>query len=109
MIGSGSFGHVFSCKNVKSGKVFALKKFKKKYANKKQAFDEREVKVLLRISSKADPCPYLLKAEKIEYENRKLYIIFEKMDMNLSDYIKKRGRKGLVRLDEQNEIKTIMR
>ena len=35
MIGSGSFGHVYDCKHLKSGQLFAMKKFKKKYSNKK--------------------------------------------------------------------------
>jgi serine/threonine protein kinase len=50
----------------------------------------------------------LLKAEKIEYENRKLFIVFEKMELNMSDWIKKKGQKGMVKLDEE-EIKTVMR
>jgi renal tumor antigen len=51
----------------------------------------------------------VLKAERIEYENRKLYLIFEKMDMSLTEYIKKKSRKGLVKLDEKTEIRVIQR
>ena len=54
-------------------------------------------------------CPYVMKAERIEYENRRLYMILEKMDMSLTQWIKKKGRKGMVRLDEQREIRTIMK
>jgi serine/threonine protein kinase len=43
MIGSGSFGHVYACKHVKSGKEYAVKKFKNKYNNKKKAFELREI------------------------------------------------------------------
>jgi len=50
-----------------------------------------------------------MKAEKIEFENRRLYLVFERMDMSLTQYIRKRGRKGLVKLDEDTEIKTIMK
>lgn len=50
-----------------------------------------------------------MKAERIEYENRRLYIVFEMMDMSLTQYIRKRGRRGAYRLDEQNEIRIIMK
>jgi hypothetical protein len=50
-----------------------------------------------------------MKAERIEFENRRLYLVFEKMDLSLTQYIRKRGRKGLVRLEEDNEIRTIMK
>jgi len=43
MIGSGSFGHVYKCKHVKSGKEYAVKKFKNKFATKKKAFEQREM------------------------------------------------------------------
>ena len=39
MIGAGSFGHVYDGKHVKSGKVFAVKRFKNKYNSKKKAFE----------------------------------------------------------------------
>ena len=50
-----------------------------------------------------------MKAERREYENRTLYIIFEMMDMSLTQYIKKRGRRGVNRLDEHSEVKVIMK
>jgi serine/threonine protein kinase len=50
-----------------------------------------------------------MKAERIEYDNRRLYLVFECMDMSLTQYIKKRGRKGLIKLDEKHEILTIMK
>jgi len=43
LIGAGSFGHVHKCKHVKTGKEFAVKKFKNKYQTKKKAFDQREI------------------------------------------------------------------
>ena len=52
-------------------------------------------------------CPYVMKAERIEFENRRLYLVFELMDMSLTQFIRKRGRKGLLKLDEDHEIKTI--
>ena len=53
-------------------------------------------------------CPYVMKAERIEFENRRLYLILERMDMSLTQYIKKKSKKGL-RLDESREIRTIMK
>jgi len=44
-------------------------------------------------------CPYVMKAERIEYENRRLYLVLEKMDMSLTQYIKKKSKKAL-RIDE---------
>jgi serine/threonine protein kinase len=50
-------------------------------------------------------CPYVLKAERIEYENRRLFIVFEKMEMNLQEYIKKSKKQGM----HETEIATIMK
>ena len=38
-IGEGSFGHVYEAKHNRTGKIFAIKKFKNKYQNKKKAFE----------------------------------------------------------------------
>jgi serine/threonine protein kinase len=112
MIGSGSFGHVYKCRHVKTGKEYAVKKFKNKYPTKKKAFDQREIQVLQRFDqvekrNRDAHCPYVMKAERIEFENRRLYLVFELMDMSLTQFIRKRGRKGLLKLDEEHEIKTI--
>ena len=50
-----------------------------------------------------------MRAERIEYENRKLYIVFEKMDMTLTQFIRKKGKKGAYKLSEDFEIKVIMK
>ena len=39
IIGGGSFGHVYKCRNIKTGKVYAVKQFKTKFNTKKKAFD----------------------------------------------------------------------
>lgn len=52
-------------------------------------------------------CPYVLKAERIEYENRKLYIVFEKMEMNLQEYIKKKRKNPTT--GERHDINQIMK
>ena len=50
-----------------------------------------------------------MKAERIEFENRKLYIVFKQMDMSLTQFIKKKGKKGLMQLNENGEIKVLMK
>lgn len=54
-------------------------------------------------------CPFVMKAEQIELENRRLYIVFERMDLSLTQWIKKKGRKGMVKLNEDSEIRVIMK
>lgn len=54
-------------------------------------------------------CPFVMKADRIEYENKRLYLVFENMEMTLTQYIKKKGQKGRFRLSEDNEIKIIMK
>ena len=111
MVGSGSFGHVYQCTHVKTGEKFALKNFKKRFTSQKEAYALREIKLLKRMDEKAREgiiCPYVLGSERIEYENRKLYVVFQMMENNLSDWIKRKGKKGMVRLDEDAEIKVIM-
>jgi serine/threonine protein kinase len=43
LIGSGSFGHVYKCRHLKTGKFYAIKKFKNKFQTKKKAFEQREI------------------------------------------------------------------
>jgi hypothetical protein len=50
-----------------------------------------------------------MKADHIDFDNRKLYVFFQPMDMNLTQFIKKRFKRGKGRLDETNEIKVITR
>ena len=59
-----------------------MKRFKNKFQNKKKAFEQREIQILQRFDEiekkhKGAHCPYVMKAERIEFENRKLYIVFE--------------------------------
>jgi serine/threonine protein kinase len=85
LVGSGSFGHVYRCRSVKNGKYYAIKKFKNKYPTKKKAFEQREIQILQRFDqNKRTHCPYIMKAERIEYDNQRLYLVFECMDMSLT-------------------------
>lgn len=51
-------------------------------------------------------CPYIMKSEKIELEMRKLYILFEKMDMSMSQFIKKKSNTSM---SENKIIKPMMK
>lgn len=54
-------------------------------------------------------CPFVMKAERIELENRRLYIVFERMDLSLTQWIKKKSRSGFNKLNEDSEIRVIMK
>ena len=101
IIGEGSFGHVYEAKHNRTGKIVAIKKFKNKYQNKKKAFEQREIQILKKFDEKerkyrgrqgnmssmtpiTGHCPFVMKADRIELDNRRLFIVFERMDMSLT-------------------------
>jgi serine/threonine protein kinase len=43
LIGSGSFGNVYRCRHIQTGKYYAIKEFKTKFTNRKRAFEMREI------------------------------------------------------------------
>lgn len=111
-IGSGSFGYVYKCRYVPTGKFVAVKVFKVKYSSKAKAFENKEVKILHKFQTaeekrKGSHSPYVMKAIDIIYENGKLHIVFELMELNLTQFIRKRKSESLKRFDEQMEIKVI--
>ena len=79
---------MFRCKHLKTGKYYACKVFKTKFNNKKKALENREIKILQRFDShimnKGVHCPFVMKAEKIEFIDRTLYVFFELMEMSLT-------------------------
>lgn len=96
LIGSGSFGQVFRCRHIKTGKRYAIKEFKNKFSNRKKAFETREIQILMKLEEasqkKGYHCPFILKAEQIEFENKRVYAVFELMDMSLTQYLRKRSK-----------------
>ena len=54
-------------------------------------------------------CPFVMRAERIEFDNKRLYLVQELMDETLTQFIKRKGRKRTVQLSEDDEIKIIMR
>jgi hypothetical protein len=54
-------------------------------------------------------CPFIMKAEKIEFENKRLYVVLELMEMTLTQFLRKRLKSPNPKLDEQTEIRVIMK
>jgi len=54
-------------------------------------------------------CPYVMKAERIAFENKRLYLLFPLMEMSLTQFIRKKAKQEHVELDEQDEIRVIMK
>ena len=95
-----------------TGRFVAVKVFKVKYASKAKAYENKEVKILRKFQSaeekkKGSHSPYVMKAIDIIYENGKLHIVFELMELNLTQFIRKRKSESLKRFDEGLEIKVI--
>jgi serine/threonine protein kinase len=113
LIGSGSFGHVYRCKHIKTGKRYAIKEFKNKFSNRKKAFEMREIQILQKIEecskAKGSHCPFILKADRIEFENKRAYAVFELMDMSLTQFLRKRSKAAIPKLDESSEIRVLMK
>ena len=113
LIGSGSFGKVYRCRHIKTGKLYAIKEFKHKYNSRKKAMECKEIQIMAKFdqAEKVNKyhCPYILKAETVEYDNRKLYAIFELMEMSLTQFLRKRAKMAKPMLDENTEVKVIMK
>jgi len=54
-------------------------------------------------------CPFVMKAEAIEYDNKRLYIVFELMEMTLTQFMRKRLKQNKPQLDEKTEILVLMK
>lgn len=73
----------------------------------------REIQILLRLEqaskAKGYHCPFILKAEHIEFENKRAYAIFELMEMSLTQFLRKRLKSNNPKLDENTEIRVLMK
>ena len=68
--------------------MYAIKEFKNKYPSKKKAFECKEIQILLTMEEYTQKtgrfCPYIMKADAIHFENKKVYAVFELMEMSLT-------------------------
>ena len=42
-MGSGTFGNVYRCVDLKTGEIVAIKKLKREYNSQEEAFNQREI------------------------------------------------------------------
>lgn len=99
VIGEGSFGKVYKCKNIETGQYVAIKKFK--HDNDYQLANNswyRELKTIKKLSH-----PNIVQyIESFQKDNRG-YIVYDYVDRNLYEYLKERSNGLDVKL-----IKSIM-
>ena len=105
-VGSGTFGAVYKCLDITNEEIVAIKKMKKVYDNAEDAYNLREVKVLKQLSEIKHP--NIVQVKKIQFENGTLFIVFEHLDMNLTEFMKEKARKEGRKLTEE-EIRIIMK
>ncbi|CAL9210749.1 unnamed protein product [Musa hybrid cultivar] len=86
-VGDGTFGTVWQAINKQSGEVVAIKKMKIKYYSWEECLNLREVKSLRRLNH-----PNIIKLKEVIRENDTLYLVFEYMECNLYQLMKKRGK-----------------
>mmetsp|Transcript_16233 Transcript_16233/g.49118 ORF Transcript_16233/g.49118 Transcript_16233/m.49118 type:complete len:526 (+) Transcript_16233:167-1744(+) len=86
-LGDGTYGSVLKAVNRQTGDVVAVKKMKKKFYNWEECMQLREVKSLKKLSH-----PNIIKLKEVIRENDELFFVFEFMEMNLYEVMKKRER-----------------
>ncbi|XP_010686850.2 cyclin-dependent kinase F-4 [Beta vulgaris subsp. vulgaris] len=97
-VGEGTFGSVWSAINKQTGEVVAIKQMKnKKYHSWEECINLTEVKSLLKMSSH----PNIVKLREVIREHDILYLVFEYMECNLYQLIRKRG----TRLFSEDEVR----
>jgi len=105
-IGSGTFGSVYKCVDIKTDEVVAIKKMKKVYESAEDAYNVREVRILKQMGELRHP--NIVQTRRIQFENGTLYIVFEHLDMNLTEFMKEKLRKESRKLREE-EVRIIMK
>lgn len=105
-IGSGTFGSVYKCLDVRTDEVVAIKKLKKVYETAEDAYNIREVRVLRLLGDQRHP--NIIQVRRIAFENGTLYLVFEHLDMNLTEFLKEKARREGRKLTEE-EVRVIMK
>ncbi|KAH7470726.1 Serine/threonine-protein kinase MAK [Phytophthora ramorum] len=86
-LGDGTYGSVLKAVNRQSGEVVAVKRMKKKFYSWEECMQLREVNSLKKLNH-----PNIIKLKEVIRENDELYFVFEYMECNLYDTMKKRDR-----------------
>lgn len=86
-LGDGTYGSVLKAANRQSGEVVAVKKMKKKFYSWEECMQLREVNSLKKLNH-----PNIIKLKEVIRENDELYFVFEYMENNLYETMKKRDR-----------------
>ncbi|XP_004509544.2 cyclin-dependent kinase F-4-like isoform X1 [Cicer arietinum] len=84
-VGDGTFGSVWRAINKQSGEIVAIKKMKKKYHSWEECVNLREVKSLRKMNHSN-----IVKLKEVIRESDILYLVFEYMECNLYQLMKKR-------------------
>eukprot|EP00347_Sterkiella_histriomuscorum_P019541 403341239 len=102
-LGSGTFGNVYRCVDLKTGEIVAIKKLKKSYQSIEDAFSLREIQVLQQLSH-----PNVVQMKRCELDNERVHMVFEHQDYNLTDFMREKKRAESRSLSEQ-EIRVIIK
>ncbi len=94
-IGSGSYGNIYKCIDTSTDEVVAIKKFKKHFKSRDEAYNLREVRVLQVLDH-----PNLIQTKEVKFEAGRLYLVFEFAEENLTDYMKRIYQETKKKLDE---------
>lgn len=86
-LGDGTYGSVLKAVNRQTGEITAIKKMKKKFYTWEECMQLREVKSLKKLNH-----PNIIKLKEVIRENDELFFVFEYMEMNLYEVMKKRER-----------------
>ncbi|KAG6976725.1 hypothetical protein JG688_00001052 [Phytophthora aleatoria] len=86
-LGDGTYGSVLKAVNRQSGEVVAIKRMKKKFYSWEECMQLREVNSLKKLNH-----PNIIKLKEVIRENDELFFVFEYMECNLYDTMKKRDR-----------------
>jgi len=86
MIGSGSYGSVYKARDVSTGEVVAIKKFYADFESLSEVEELKELQVLQRFKH-----PNIIDMRMVDIEHNKLLIVFEHLDLNLTEFIRERA------------------
>jgi serine/threonine protein kinase len=98
-IGRGSYGEVYE--STYKGQIVAVKKFRFRYMSMAECKNQREVMALKKLQH-----PNIVKYKETIFHEKKLYLVFELMHMDLEGLL--RYRKKFKKSFDENEIRVII-